>query len=671
MKRLRYEWGNPTPGVCLLSRRLGKGTNLVMTVLGGWPQSGVRTGFLLSVRFVFVLLLAVLSIFLISGCGGGGDSTLLLSPKYAASTSMPDVGPPDPPDLEDWQERLDLLGFADNVAATPADQISLAPGEVSGTLPLMGGWNLVSLPVSEVTSLTPGLGVVDSAFAWDPAAGEYQLVDMRTPASFSNGEGTGQGFWVYSNAASQLHYTGWENSGSKADPDVNLSAGWNLLGFPYSQPQAFSTTRVTRPGGPSQPLTDSVSALAPPPAPEISLYYLGYAYSGGTYQHEDLSAPDGTFQVGRAIWVYVHQDGTQLHYSSPELNFSGPRIAAGQAHSLHVRSDGTVWAWGYNNHGQLGDGTRVGRLTPVQVQGLRDVVAVAGGLEHSLALKRDGTVWAWGGNATGQLGDGTTTERHTPVQVTGISDVVAVAGGSYHSLALREDGGVWAWGLNASGQLGDGTTSMRRSPILAYSSSDSQAVASGAYHSMVLLSQGRAWAWGKNSSGQLGDASNENNPSPNIVVLLLNAVGLAGGGGHSLAVKADGTVMAWGANTFGQLGDGTAKDRNVPVKVESLTDVVSVAGGNAHSLALKSNGWVWAWGYNNDGQLGNGTFNNFRYTPGLVNSLSSVESVACGSMHSLAMKSDGTVWAWGNNVQGQLGDGTMDYRALPVRVFFP
>jgi YD repeat-containing protein len=140
-------------------------------------------------------------------------------------------------------------------------------------------------------------------------------------------------------------------------------------------------------------------------------------------------------------------------------------IAGGSYHTIVLKADGTVWAWGYNGSGQLGDGTTTDRSTPVQVSGLADVAAIAGGYSHTIALKTDGTIWAWGWNEYGQLGDGTTTDRSSPVQVSGLSDVAAIAAGGHHTIVLKADGTVWAWGYNGSGQLGDGTTTHSSMPV--------------------------------------------------------------------------------------------------------------------------------------------------------------------------------------------------------------
>jgi len=179
-----------------------------------------------------------------------------------------------------------------------------------------------------------------------------------------------------------------------------------------------------------------------------------------------------------------------------------------------LKTDGTVWAWGDNYSGQLGDGTTTERRTPVQVSGLTDVIAVTGGEGHGLALRADGTLWAWGDNYSGQLGDGTTTERRTPVQVSGLTDVIAVAAGGYHSLAVKTDGTLWTWGDNWSGQLGDGTTTERITPVQILGLTDVIAIAAGWEHSLALKSDGTVWAWGLNDEGRLGDGTSDGRTSP-------------------------------------------------------------------------------------------------------------------------------------------------------------
>ena len=360
-------------------------------------------------------------------------------------------------------------------------------------------------------------------------------------------------------------------------------------------------------------------------------------------------------------------------------------IAAGGEHTIVLKGDGTVWTWGSSSTGQLGNGT-VGHFrnistTPVQVcdEGetascstfLSDVISIAAGGQHNLALKSDGRVWAWGRNSEGQLGDGTTTQRNTPVQVSGLNDVVAIAGGGSHTIALKSDGTVWTWGRNNSGgQLGDGTTTQRNTPVQVCDSgaipscsslnqnvlSNVVAIAAGGSHSIALKSDGTVWTWGFNAVGQLGVG-----PGIHLIPIQVSAVtdvvAIAGGNEHTIVLKSDGTVFTWGRNFDGQLGIGTfSSGFSTPVQVSGLTDVVAIAGGAWHNIVLKNDGTVFTWGRNFEGQLGDGT-HNYSPAPVQVIGLANVAAIAGGGFHTITQKSDGAVHTWGKNFFGQLGDG--------------
>ncbi|MFD1953876.1 fibronectin type III domain-containing protein [Paenibacillus thailandensis] len=346
-----------------------------------------------------------------------------------------------------------------------------------------------------------------------------------------------------------------------------------------------------------------------------------------------------------------------------ENSRSGVTMVAGGHHTLALNQNGTVWAWGSNEYGQLGDGSTTNRSTPVQVQGLSSATAIALGDNHSLAIKSDGTVWAWGSNGYGQLGDGSIIERHTPVQVEGLSSVIDIAANFGHSLALKSDGTVWAWGNNELGQLGDGSTTNRSTPVQVQGLDSVIAISAGYGHSLALKSDGTVWAWGNNELGQLGDGSTTNRSTPVQVQGLSSMVDIASGDYHNLAIKSDGTAWAWGTNWLGELGDGSYYPQYTPVQVQDLSSVIDVAAGYEHSVALKSDGTVWIWG--------NDEFDPWGYGHGWpvqVQELRSVVEIAAGNQHSLAVKNDGTVWAWGKNDYGQLGDGTKTARFTPFQV---
>jgi alpha-tubulin suppressor-like RCC1 family protein/subtilisin family serine protease len=399
-------------------------------------------------------------------------------------------------------------------------------------------------------------------------------------------------------------------------------------------------------------------------------------------------------------------DGFSL-FNTPTLEGQFIRIAGGYLHGLALRNDGTVWAWGDNNHGQLGDGTTKNKTTPVLVSGLSGVIAIAGGgyrslalkndgtvwawgetvttkttpeqvsglsgviaiaegWNHNLALKNDGTVWAWGDNYFGQVGDGTTKNKTTAVQVSGLSGVTAIAGGGYHSLALKNDGTVWAWGKNDYGQLGDGTTKYKTMAVQVNGLSGITAIAGGNSYSLALKNDGTVWAWGANYYGQLGDGTTTTKTTAVQVSGLSRVTAIAGGYSHGLALKNDGMVWAWGENDYGQLGDGTTTEKTTAVQVSGLSEATAIGSGGRYSLVLK-NGTVWAWGANDNGQLGDG-ITTTKTTAVQVSGLSGVMAIAGGGSHSLALKNDGTVWAWGYNYYGQLGDGTTEGKATAVQV---
>lgn len=347
-------------------------------------------------------------------------------------------------------------------------------------------------------------------------------------------------------------------------------------------------------------------------------------------------------------------------------------IAAGGWHSLSVCNDSTVKAFGENASGQLGDASSIDRSAPVTVIGLSGIVSVSGGgdqLEaHSLALKSNGTVWAWGSNIYGALGNGTTTNASTPVQVLVLSGTKAISAGGWHSTALKNDGTVWTWGWNTDGQLGDGTFVDKVVPIQVPGLTNVVKISAGTYHVLALKNDGTVWAWGDNVSGQIGDGSTTDRNTPVQVSGLTNVVSIAAGRFFSLAVKSDGTVWTWGENLYGQLGNGTLVNSSIPVQVSGLTGITSAvaATGAFHCMAVKSDNTVWSWGRNTYGNLGDGSVTN-RSTPVLMTGVSDIAGLAAGTNFSLLYKNDGTFWGCGRNASGQLGDGTLLQRNLIVQ----
>ncbi len=350
-------------------------------------------------------------------------------------------------------------------------------------------------------------------------------------------------------------------------------------------------------------------------------------------------------------------------YSIAQVN------SGGGFHALQLCNDGTVKAWGRNANGQLGNGTYIDSPTPVQVYNLTNVVAVSSGGIHSLVLKADSTVWAWGMNTSGQLGNGNNNTSNFPVQVNNLTGVIAISAGAVHSMALKSDGTVWAWGSNGNGRLGDGTTTDRNYPIQVSGLSNITAIAGAGSHSLALRNDSTVWAWGHNNYGQLG---NGNFTSSNLPVQSIGLSGITAIDGSnrytSVAIKADSTVWSWGYNEYGQLGSGVFSTGSAtPLMAIGLTDIIEIEAGQYHTIALKSDSTIWTWGRNDVGQLGHGTAADSSY-PTQVANFSSVVHIAKGMLYDYTqvVKNDGTIWSWGSNFYGQFGNGSTGFTNTPT-----
>jgi len=324
-----------------------------------------------------------------------------------------------------------------------------------------------------------------------------------------------------------------------------------------------------------------------------------------------------------------------------------------------IQTDGTLWSNGDSTliNGQFDPTTSNGYniTTPTQIGTANNWKSVSNGSYHIAALKTDGTLWAWGY----QLGNGTTIDNYTPTQIGNATNWKSVASGYDSNLALKTDGTLWAWGKNNSGQLGIGTTINNFTPIQ-IGTANNWIIASTNFDScFAIKTDGTLWAWGKNNLGQLGDGTTINKSTPIQIGTANNWKTISNSDfGHILALKTDGTLWSWGFNNnYGQLGNGTTIQNYTPNQIGIATNWKSVSAGRSQSLAIKTDGTLWAWGDNYYGQLGDGTNIN-KSAPIQIGTSNNWKQVTAGNGFSTALKTDGTLWACGLNSYGQLGDGT-------------
>ncbi len=407
----------------------------------------------------------------------------------------------------------------------------------------------------------------------------------------------------------------------------------------------------------------------------------------GTYTtgFKDENGVDLGLQLVETAYLTAIKANMVPNYVLPDAQVSKFYFKSGvttyNLDDIYVRADfwqqGNLLNWGRNGSGQLGSHDLVHRSSPIQTcaagNNWNDVSMGFGA--HTCGIKTDGTIWCWGLGSSGQLGDSTFVSKSSPVQnVTAATNWQQVSCGGTHTGAIKTDGTLWMWGANALGQCGDNTVTGRSSPVQTVTGGSTwKKVACGKFFTAAVKTDGTLWCWGQNSSGQLGD---------NTIIHRSSPVQTISGGTNwksvysgstaftCFGIKTDGSLWGWGTSTLGQLGDNSfsVNGRSSPIQTVSAgTNWKSVAVGDAHTLTIKTDGSLWVFGQNSVGQLGN---NGTTFVLSPIQTVSGGNNwayVGAGGKTSAAIKTDGTLWVWGGNYNGCLGINAATHRSSPVQ----
>ena len=567
-----------------------------------------------------------------------------------------------------------------------------------------------STPVG-TTTVKPGIDLATSFLTTGLTASTNYTFNVRARDAAGN--------WSpYSAAVSSVTTTiALMPLGEAADSSLTLISFGDALWYTQSA-VTFAGGFAPRSGGSSVPITHnqstSMSATMTGPGtlsfvwkvssePDVDLlsFYLDGSALPAILPISDevdwtlvsVAIPVGSHTV---TWTYA-KDGNDPFGAPPgaawidQVSFipvETARIAAGLYHTVTINADGSLWAWGDNTYGQLGVGsacnvTSFTTYCPKPAQIGTGYKEVAAGAYHTVAIKTDGTLWTWGLNDNGQLGNGSLANKNRPTQIGASTGWTAVAAGYKHTLAMSGVAGagtLYAWGDNTYGQLGLAagvgtppvfTPVSAVTPTLVPGASNYKSVAAGAYHTAAIsgvagTAGGSLWAWGRNSNGQLGDNTTTSKGVPTQIGTLASWRSVTAGDFHTVADRVNNALYAWGANNLGQLGDGTSIEKYA-VPTTAVSGVYAAKGaGTNHTIAIRNVATVWAAGENAYGQLGDGTTTQ-RNTPvqaGAAGGLTATAAEA-GFGHTVVIKTDGTMWAWGLNDKGQLGDGTLNWSNVP------
>jgi len=328
---------------------------------------------------------------------------------------------------------------------------------------------------------------------------------------------------------------------------------------------------------------------------------------------------------------------------------------------MAIRNDGTLWAWGNSQNGRTGGAGGAGGANPVQIShyAWRSVFAAN---THTMAIREDGTLWATGSNVVGQTGLGLTAGNTAALTQVGVErwryvspSSVAVNG---HTMAIREDGTLWGWGNNGDGE--NGTGAARAAPTQVGTDNNWRSVSTGRSHTMAIRNDGTLWGWGSNTNSENGTGAGR--AAPAQVGTDNNWQSVSAGSSYTMAIRNDGTLWAWGSNAGGKTGLGpttgnTAAPTQVGVERWRYVSAVVSADANRHTVAIRNDGTLWAWGSNAGGRTGLGISAGNTGNPAQIGADNDWRSISAGAVHTMAIREGGTLWTWGSNAGGRTGLG--------------
>ena len=336
-------------------------------------------------------------------------------------------------------------------------------------------------------------------------------------------------------------------------------------------------------------------------------------------------------------------------------------VKSGDFHTLGIKTDGTLWAWGSNDNGQLGDGTTTNKNVPTKIGSSSDWQSIFPGDHCSFAIKTDGSLWAWGFNIYGILGDNSTLEKHFPTRIGNDNDWKFVSNNAYNTLAQKKDNSIWAWGSNSNGTLGNGSNIDSPIPVQVGNEITWKSISAGALFSTGIKNDGTIWAWGSGYYGELGNGNLGNVNIPTQIGNSNDWASISASYHTILAKKKDGTLWGWGLNKYGELGDGTTNRSNIPKQIGTSSDwdIAGIGPGNCYGI--KTDGTLWTWGDNTAGQLGNGSFSN-NYIPSQIANTLSIQDISLGNLSTTILTTQKDLYSWGSNEHGQFGNGQISIK---------